>query len=651
MSFSPPPSLNLSGDSNDSPSDESSECSFHKPNKSLIPRFHTTSDSFKQTNTGTRIGKLVRARSLLSIFQRERRDGAFPTPRKEKKDNKQEFLRAFVPPPDLFGKFAGNFKYNYEKTDDFSEFPEKYARRVKSFEWQEDKTESGCAQEVEEEIFQHPDCTNSMALSDSTETSPQLPNTRENPFRVDNTSPITNFPSPEQNDTMSVPADVDWHQEQITPDSGSANGSSTHPFSQLIRENDHAPAQSTDSPARADEQELCKSLQSEFQDVLRKEAFYYSSDYSKRVLFKETSNEVRFFSRSDSELDLFSKKKRVSVGFSETKYSSSLLNDESAVMKQLPGPSTGESTDLFSLMSQNWKSFEKSAADVTKQVSSWTSTLNMPDVLCTAPQHEPAIRSVPSFEDFAFNATEEIPHFANSLDASESRCSVPHQQSPSRAIPSFEDSVGNVTERISTWTNSLRMPKILCTVPEQQSPIGEKLLKANRTQHAVLLDGRIGDTDQFEPFDSVHQLVRGRQKYGSAKDRSSRYPRQKFPSGELEISESTEIMIREVKGQRFVAFKENENAIPLGYNQSAVPFDRKKTVVNGARRWARTQMTPSPQLFSMELVDDDQMSPLSLDQPYLCAINKTDKQSEVIRVSPIRLLPRPLSTLEDSSLP
>jgi hypothetical protein len=123
----------------------------------------------------------------------------------------------------------------------------------------------------------------------------------------------------------------------------------------------------------------------------------------------------------------------------------------------------------------------------------------------------------------------------------------------------------------------------------------------------------------------------------------------------LAKSESTEIMLREVKGKRFVAFGENENAIPLSSaSQPSIPFNRKKFVVEGARRWAKTQSTPSPRVLSVELVNDDRPAPKSLDHPLLC--DDTEEQEvnttgDAKQASPVQYLSRrPASSFEMPSL-
>ena len=392
-------------------------------------------------------------------------------------------------------------------------------------------------------------------------------------------SPVQNRGIVDQTDSPTIHADLNLHAEPVNFTSDFHELTSFDPFVQIIRDNDQAPAILTGSPPR-EETNLCKSLQSEFHQVIRQEAENFSFDWSKRVLFKETSNEVRFFSRSDSELELFRKKHRVSVRQKESKYSISVAMVDVKPENE-PAVPDEASADFYNFFSKNWKTLEESAVTMKGNLSSWTSTLNMPDLLCNShSEEEPPLQAIP---------------LRNS--------NSPHPVTTQNSAEAFKGVERSLPESAPSHNN-------------QQKPIGMSTLA---TSHA-------------------HNIDRTSQNLS------------------LEASESTEIMLREVKGQNFVAFGENENAIPFKKDSSFVPIDRKKSVVNGARRWSRSQQIPSPQQLSVEQVNEEQPVSQCIDHPLLLALKEVNYDDEetafdsttVMRSSPVQLRSRHPPTLENS---
>jgi hypothetical protein len=387
-------------------------------------------------------------------------------------------------------------------------------------------------------------------------------------------SPIDKKGSPIENSLQ--PATVDGHHRSTSPDH----------FVKLIRDNDQAPARETDSPLAAG-QEFRKSLQSDFVHAVREDSDFFSADFSKRVLFKETSNEVRFFSRTDSELDLFKKRNRISVRTMEAPDLTPLHKE--IIISELPKESTYSpplivdddetSSDILNLMSKNWKSFEKSAVGIKDSLTSWSTRLNsIPDKLCSADRSQ--LGSIP------LTKTQSLRGRENWI-----------------VDEDYFDSIERSWDR-----------------PPRSAP--KEINRQESSRHLA--------TPNDNPFDTGEQV--------------------------LAKSESTEIMLREVKGKRFVAFGENENAIPLGsHDQPSIPLDRKKTVVDGARRWAKTQSTPSPRVLSVELVNDDRPVPKSLDHPLLwndAEEQHVDTTGDAMQASPVQYLSRrPASSFEISTIP
>ena len=532
--------------------------------------------------------KLGRAKLFLSIFHRNRENGAFPTADNGKRGRKQVrtvisvvscvfqrnglqeeiwllicdflasrvrfsmFKKVSITPfviPDFPDTPNGECCSQAETDDFFVELANEHTPQdlFCSYDDEFDNKENNRPPKGKEgTTLQVPKYSPSIELTNTMETLLDISDEMDVTLEVDET-PLQNRGTADQTVTPTEHADLDLYTERINFTSDFHQPLSLDPFVQIIRDNDQAPTLFTGSPPR-EETNLCKSLQSDFHQVVKQEAENYSFDLSKRVLFKETSNEVRFFSRSDSELELFRKKHRVSVRQIEPKYTPSLIVVDMKPEKE-PAVAVETSAEFYNFFSKNWKSLEASAVSMKGNLSSWTSTLNMPDLLCNSPsEQEPPSQMIP---------------LRNSKNL--------HPDMTQNNAETFKGVERSLSEFDSSHHN-------------QQIP---KRMSSLITSHVDNLDR-------------------------TSENRS------------LEASESTEIMIREVKGQNFVAFGENENAIPFKKESSFVPIDRKKKIVNGARRWSRSQLSPSPQHLNVELMNDKPPVSQCLDHPLLLVLTKVD---------------------------